>query len=164
VATLTVQCQPSIKVGGKDILHRKKAIQSIQDLCNNFNLVDAWRFQHPDEASFSWSNSLGKIKCRLDFWLILKQLLCRVIKIGINGHYDSNHCPVAISIGSEEKKGQRGPGFRKFNKSLLENEEFVFKMKFIIINAKEKYKDVTDARKKKNKNNNLILSTYSKRN
>ena len=61
------------KVGGKDILHRKKAIQSIQDLCNNFDLVDVWRFQHPDEARFSLANSSGKIKCRLDFWLRLLQ-------------------------------------------------------------------------------------------
>ena len=53
---------------------------------------------------------------------------------------------VKRSIGSEEKQGQRRPGFRKFNKSLLENEEFVLKMKSIIINAKEKYKDVIDAR------------------
>ena len=53
---------------------------------------------------------------------------------------------VKRSIGSEEKQGQRGPGFRKFNKSLLENEEFVLKMKSMIINAKQKYKDVTDAR------------------
>ena len=35
---------------------------------------------------------------------------------------------VKRSIRSEEKQGQRGPGFRKFNKSLLENEEFVLKM------------------------------------
>ena len=53
---------------------------------------------------------------------------------------------VKRSIGSEEKQGQRGPGFRKFNKSLLENEEFVLKIKSMIINAKQKYKDVTDAR------------------
>ena len=85
--TLTDQCQPLIKVGGKDILYRKKAIQSIQDLFNKFNLVDVWRFQHPDEARFSWADSVGKIK----------QLLCRVIKIGMNAYYDSNHSPVTIS-------------------------------------------------------------------
>ena len=78
--------------------------------------------------------------------LISKQLLCRVIKTDIKAYYDSDHSPVTISIGPEEKHGQRGPGFWKFNNSLLENEEFVLKMKFIIINAKEKYKDVTDAR------------------
>ena len=44
---------------------------------------------------------------------------------------------VKRSIGSEEKQGQRGPGFRKFNKSLLENEEFVLKIKSMIINAKQ---------------------------
>ena len=36
--------------------------------------------------------------------------------------------------------------FLEVQQHLLENEEVVLKMKFIIINAKEKYKDVTDAR------------------
>ena len=38
------------------------------------------------------------------------------------------------------------PGFWKFNNSLLEKEEFVTKLKFLILNAKEKYREVTDKR------------------
>ena len=111
MATLTAQCQPLIRWVAKTFSIGKKAIQSTQDLCNNFDLVDVWRFQHPDEARFSWANSSGKIKCRLDFWLISKQLLCCVIKTNINAYYDSDHSPVTISIGPEEKQGQREPGF-----------------------------------------------------
>ena len=46
----------------------------------------------------------------------------------------------------EDQGVPRGPGFWKFNNSLLENEEFVTKLKFLILNAKEKYREVTDKR------------------
>ena len=43
----------------------------------------------------------------------------------------------------EDQGVPRGSGFWKFNNSLLENEEFVTKLKFLILNAKEKYREVT---------------------
>ena len=46
----------------------------------------------------------------------------------------------------EDQGVPRGPGFWKFINSLLENEEFVTKLKFLILNAKEKYREVTDKR------------------
>ena len=50
--------------------------------------------------------------------------------------------PVTISLTPEDKIVPRGPGFWKFNNSLLENEEFVTKLKFLIQNAKEKKKEL----------------------
>ena len=47
--------------------------------------------------------------------------------------------PVTTSLTPEDPSTPRGPGFWKFNNSLLENEEFVTKLKFLIQNAKEKY-------------------------
>ena len=47
--------------------------------------------------------------------------------------------PVTISLTPEDQSAPTGPGFWKFNNSLLENEEFVTKFKFLIQNAKEKY-------------------------
>ena len=43
-------------------------------------------------------------------------------------------------------KKKRGPGYWKFNNSLLEDEEFVTKMSFIIKHAAEKHKDIADKR------------------
>ena len=54
--------------------------------------------------------------------------------------------PVTISLTPEDQGVPRGPGFWKFNNFLLENEEFVTKLKFLILNAKEKYREVTDKR------------------
>ena len=61
-------------------------------------------------------------------------------------YHDSDHWPVNISLTSEDQSAPGGPGFWKFNNSLLQNEEFVIKLKSLIQNAKEKYKKVTDKR------------------
>ena len=95
---------------------------------------------------FTWRNNSGKIKCRLDFWLILKRLLSRVTKTDICAYYDSDHSPVTISIKQEDIQEKRGPGYWKFNNSLLADEEFVAKMSFIIKHAAEKHKDIADKR------------------
>ena len=50
--------------------------------------------------------------------------------------------PVTISLTPEDQSAPTGPWLGKFNNSLLENEEFVTKLKFLIQNAKEKHKDV----------------------
>lgn len=136
----------SDKFGGKDVQSKKAVIRSVEELCNNYGLVDSWREQHPHETRFTWRNSSGKIKCRLDFWLISKRLLSRVTKTDICAYYDSDHSPVTISIKPEGKHERRGPGFWKFNNSLLENEEFTTKMSFIIKHAAEKHKDIADKR------------------
>ena len=43
-------------------------------------------------------------------------------------------------------KKKSGPGYWKLNNSLLEDEEFVTKMSFIIKHAAEKHKDIADKR------------------
>ena len=126
-------------------LNDKRTIQAIQELCNSFDLVDVWRTQHPNKKRYSWANGSRKIKCRLYFWLISKQLLTRVTETDISAYYDSDHSPVIIPLAPEDEV-PRGPGFWKFNNSLLENEEFVTKLKFLILNGKEKYREVTDKR------------------
>ncbi|KAL9978081.1 hypothetical protein ACROYT_G015562 [Oculina patagonica] len=44
------------------------------------------------------------------------------------------------------KAASSGPGFWKFNNSLLENEEFVLNLKFFLIHAKEKHSYIDDKR------------------
>ena len=85
------------KFGGKDVQAKKNVISSVEELCNNYDLVDSWRKQHPYDTRYTWKNCWGKIKCRLDFWLISKQLLGRISKTEIGAYYDSDHSPVSIS-------------------------------------------------------------------
>ena len=83
----------------------------------------------------------------MDFWLISKRLLSRVLKTDICAYCDSDHSAVTISIKPEDIQEKRGPGYWKFNNSLLEDaEKFVTKMSFIIKHAAEKHKDIADKR------------------
>ena len=138
----------SDKFGGKDVQFKKNVIHSVEALCNNYDLVDSWHEQHPHEMQFTWRKSSGKIKCIgcMDFWLISKRLLSRATKTDICAYYDSDHSPVTISIKPEDIQEKRGPGYWKFNNSLLEDEECVTKMSFIIKHAAEKHKDIADKR------------------
>ena len=68
------------KTGGKDLNNRRSVIDSINDLRNTLGLVDIWRLHHPSSQRFTWSNSSGKIQCRLDYWLVSKHLVPRTCK------------------------------------------------------------------------------------
>ena len=72
-----------------------------------------------------------------------EQLLTRVTEADISTIMTQiTRPPVTISLTPEDHSAPRGPWLGKFNNSLLENEEFVTKLKFLIQNAKEKHKDV----------------------
>ena len=112
VAAKPTSCQVEINsVACKDVEATKAAIWPIEKLCNNYGLVDSWREQHPHKTPFTSRNSSGKIRCRLDFWLIPKRLLGRVTKIDVCAYYDSDdHSLVTISFrpeGKLEKKRSR---------------------------------------------------------
>ncbi|KAL9987009.1 hypothetical protein ACROYT_G001243 [Oculina patagonica] len=134
------------KTGGKDTNNRRSVIDSINDLRNTLGLVDIWRFHHPSSQRFTWSNSSGKIQCRLDYWLVSKHLVPRTCKTEVKAYHDSDHSPIYVEIQYENSQKKPGPGFWKFNNSLLENEEFVLNLKFFLIHAKEKHSYIDDKR------------------
>ena len=89
---------PIAKKGGKDISSRKNVIQSIVEMSNNLNLVDIWRLLHLSDERFTWQNSSGKIRCRLDYWLISKHLIPRTSKTDVKSYYYSDHSPIFVEI------------------------------------------------------------------
>ena len=83
------------KKGGKDISSRKNVIQSIVEMSSNLDLVDIWRLQHHSHERFTWQNSLGKIRCRPDYWLISRHMIPRTSKTDVKSYYDSaDHSPI----------------------------------------------------------------------
>jgi len=86
------------KIGGKDIIWRKNVIQSIVEMSNNLYLVDIWRLQHLFDARFTWQNSSGKIRCRLDYWPISRHLIPCTCKTDVKSYYDSDHNPIYAEI------------------------------------------------------------------
>ena len=56
----------------------------------------------------------------------------------------SDHSAIMLNIQSFDQRKKSGPGFWKFNASLLEDKEYVKKMCENIPVFEEKYKDVSD--------------------
>ena len=77
------------------------------------------------------------------FWTIFS-LGAPVTETDISAYHNSEitRPPVTILLTPEDQSAPRGPWFGKFNNSLLENEEFVTKLKFLFQNSKEKYKEL----------------------
>ena len=98
----------------KNSNYRNKLLNFIED----FQLNDIWRTKHPTTKQYTWLSSDNKIKSRLDFWLISEFLVPQVSKVTISCNIMSDHRNVSLSMqGNLFQK--RGPGFWKFNNSLL---------------------------------------------
>ena len=57
---------------------------------------------------------------------------------------ETDHSTILIHIKSKEPKHKRGPGFWKFNQSLLKDKIYVTKLRAEIPNFQQKYNDVED--------------------
>ena len=115
---------PKDKRGGRPTEQKKQLIDSILSLANSFNLVDVWRKFHPNESLFTWHHQSSAIQCRLDYWLVSKHLLPHVKECNIIPVLFSDHSAVSFNIQSDDFI-KRGPGFFKFNNSLLDDQCFV---------------------------------------
>ena len=69
----------------KNYLHinNPNAANALRDQMDQFNLVDVWREQHPDERTFTWRKFNGKKQGRLDYFLISASLMPFVQKASI---------------------------------------------------------------------------------
>ena len=76
-------------------------------------------FFHQVFEKYTWGRKASNLKERLDCFLINQELYQEVECVGITTGYKTDHCMVIIVILIESN--ERGPGFWKFNKSLLED-------------------------------------------
>lgn len=124
----------------------KKAlvIKEIEHLSNLYNLLDIWRNRNPHTERFTWRNKSLKIQCRLDFFLISKNVYNVVSSCNISNAPESDHSVITLHLKSENLKQNRGPGFWKFNNSLLEDAEYTNKLHENLDSFKNKYAEVDD--------------------
>ena len=70
----------------------------------NAGFVDSWRFQHPDEAKYSWwsyrmAARERNVGWRIDYFLVSDGLRDRIVSTDIlNDVYGSDHCPVELAL------------------------------------------------------------------
>ena len=132
------------KKGGNPVSRKVAVIKEIEKLCSIYNLIDIWRSLNPGVESFTWPNKSFKIQCRLDYFLISKELRDLVSSCKITHAPQTDHFAVSIAFKAETVDHRKGPGFWKFNHSLLKDERYTNKLRENIVQYKEKYKDVDD--------------------
>ena len=72
--------------------------------------TDSWRFQHPDEAKYSWwsyrMNARERnVGWRIDYFVVSDRLRPRIASTDIlNGVFGSDHCPVELVLDQVEQK------------------------------------------------------------
>ena len=101
----------------------KKAAELINQVMRQDELLDIWRFRHPDKFAFTWKRlNPSQIFERLDFILVSEVLQSMVVSTDIIPSFKSDHSIPWFSISENESK--RDPVFWKLNCSFLGEQEF----------------------------------------
>ena len=113
-------------------------------MCTSYNLVDIWRRLNPLLESYTWRNKSHKIQCRLDFFLISEEFANLHATCKIFHAPETDHSAISLHLQARLKKQHRGPGFWKFNNSLLVDDNYVIALRKNIELYKVKYENVED--------------------
>ena len=132
------------KKGGNPVDKKAPVIKEIEQLCNMYNLVDIWRHINPHLESYTWRNKSYKIQCRLDFFLASEELCNLEASCKIFHAPETDHSAISLHFQAKAKKQHRGPGFWKFNDSLLSDVYYVNSLRENITSFKAKHANVPD--------------------
>ena len=117
------------KKGGNSIFKTARVIREIERFMNLHDLSDIWSHRNPDVERFTWRNKSRKIQFRLNFFLISKDLSSEVQSCSKVNSPESDHSAITLHLKSENLMQPKGPGFWKFNNCLLEDGEYVDKLR-----------------------------------
>ena len=108
-----------------------------------FDLLDIQRTRHPNLNIYTYASKTLTVKLRLDYFLISESFLQHVKKIGSSASIAPDHKTIYIDLTLPQNIN-RGPGFWKFNNSLLNDEEYIFRIQQLIPRLLEKYSRLED--------------------
>lgn len=104
------------------------ALMKINNLMDALDLIDIWRFKNPNLIRYTWRRQ--NQASAIDFFLISLSLISKVNGVSIEDKLRSDHNCIGLNLLMLENV--HGPGYWKFNQSLLQDEEFVSKTKRFI--------------------------------
>ena len=136
---------PSLDKMGGLLATRKKIVDQIENIQNIFNVHDVWRIKHPNQKSFTWSQTSPFIFYRLDYWLISDSLHDMVGNVDIVSAIKTDHSAITLQLHKIEE-GEKGPGFWKMNASMLNDAAYVQEVKEKILIWREEAKEISDKR------------------
>ena len=111
-----------------------------------FDLVDIQRVKHPNINKYSYESKALKMRSRIGFILIAKNLTRYVQKVDIQPSIAPDHRTVYLSL-HWIKESPRGPGFWKFNNaSVLNDDKYTEQIRKMYPELREKYTYIQDKR------------------
>ena len=93
-------------------------------------LIDIFRKQYPQKLSFSYESKALKVCSRIDFFLVAHSLSKCVVNIQTKVSNAPDHNAIKLSLELSEER--RGPGLWKFNNALVDDEEYVNRIRWKI--------------------------------
>ena len=96
--------------------------KDFKDLMNVHNLEDIWRRRNPQNKRYTYFKPNSKSASRIDFWLTEKTLDPLITKITIDQAIQTDHASIQCCINTSLQ--DRGPGYWKLSKTVLESELF----------------------------------------
>ena len=128
------------KSGGlpwKETIYRNGLVSLMAEL----NLVDVYRTLHPNTKTYTYETKSQKLKSRIDYFIIAKQLINKVKKTETRSSIAPDHKAVFLSLEIDQTF-KRGPGTWKFNNTLLKDDEYINLIKNNYSSLQEKYKEI----------------------
>ena len=120
--------------------HDKHIVQKFNDFVSELGLVDVWRIFHNEDMQHTWSNvNSPYVARRLDFILCNELMLDRIHSCEIIDIPHTDHKGVLIEFCDHEMS--RGPGYWKFNQSLLSDVNYVELVKGTIEKVRRDFSD-----------------------
>ena len=120
----------------KDIISGRKHPTSLVEAFNNLldecELSDVWRIFNESKKEYSWSRTTinSFIARRLDYILLNENALGAATHTQLISFPSTDHRAVSLTLNIAESK--RGPGYYKFNNSLLNDSNFITEMNMLI--------------------------------
>ena len=81
------------------MIPRRAAINSLQTLQSELDLVDIWRIKNPQTRSYTRSQKSPTVLCRLDFWLFSNNLCDFINATEIQPAIRTDHAAITLVLG-----------------------------------------------------------------
>ena len=130
------------KKGGNN--PNKKSLHVLKNIITSMNLIDSYRHQFPDKNEYTWRQTRPKVSCRLDYFLVSKDIntATKHNKIIYMPFTDHKSVRLHFELDDTHKK----PNLWKFNNSFLQDNDFVRQMNTLITEKWTDYTEVDDLR------------------
>ena len=120
-----------VTIDRKGTFCNNERAKKVNSIINAHDLIDLWRHFHLDAQEYTWRHLRPSPSfSRLDYMLANVELEQFVESVEIGYGFRTDHSPVVLTLSTDYCK--RGPGYWKFNTSLLRDKNYVDKINTLL--------------------------------